>query len=204
MDLGSLLGSLADDERGQGKGDGSGDELADLLGSLLGGANAQGSQPPQNVPSQGGDEVLGTLSGGMGGVGGMGGAGAGGMGGADPTMCSAGYKCQAVGTQMICVEEASSTATACTMGGTECSALPGSICGTTPAGMVCVKACGTPAMMGCPSGLMCVNPLGIQAICSADGFLPPACTMGGTECAQYGVPCTNLMGIMGCFITCTM
>lgn len=33
--------------------------------------------------------------------------------------------------------------------------------------------------------------------------IPPACTMGGTECAQYGTVCTNLSGIMGCFIQCT-
>jgi hypothetical protein len=107
---------------------------------------------------------------------------------------------------MICVEEADSMPTTCTMGGTECAALTGSVCGTTAVGMACVKSCGTPMAMGCPAGLMCLNPLGIQAVCSDDPVfgIPPACTTGGTECAAYGTTCTNLMGIMGCFIPCTM
>ena len=148
----------------------------------------------------------GGMTGGAGGMsGGMGGM-TGGTGGADPTMCGAGYKCQAVGTQMICVSEMTSQPIACTAGGTECAALAGSVCGMTPLGMQCIKGCGMPMMMGCPAGLMCVmSPLGTPPVCSADAVLgiPPACTMGGTECAQYGTVCTSLGGLMGCFIQCT-
>jgi hypothetical protein len=151
------------------------------------------------------------MTGGTGGAGGMmGGAGgmmggAGGMGGADPTMCSAGYKCQTIGAQMLCAEEATSQPPMCTMGGTECAALTGSVCTMIPGlGERCLKTCGTPMMMGCPMGLTCVNPLNIQAICSPDGFFPPTCTMGGNECAQYGTACAMVSGVMGCLIPCTM
>ncbi len=76
MDLGSLLGGLADDAQGQGKGDPSQDQLADMLGALLGGAAPQGGQPQPNLPQQGGDQVLGSLSDGIGDAPMIGGAGA--------------------------------------------------------------------------------------------------------------------------------
>lgn len=60
MDLGSLLGGLADDS--QGKGDASQDPMSDLLGALLGGA--QGGAP-NAMPNQN-DQVLGSLGGGIG------------------------------------------------------------------------------------------------------------------------------------------
>jgi hypothetical protein len=151
----------------------------------------------------GGGGAGGIAGGGAGGAGGM--AGAGGTGGGDPTMCSAGYKCQTIGAQMLCAEEATSQPPVCTMGGTECAALAGSLCTMLPGlGERCLKTCGTPMMMGCPMGLTCVNPLGVQAICSADGLFPPACTMGGTECMQYGTACAMAAGVMGCLIPCTM
>lgn len=54
MDLGSLLGGLADDgSQGQG-GSGQDDAMADLLGALLGGAQG-------GAPNQSGEEVLGSL-----------------------------------------------------------------------------------------------------------------------------------------------
>lgn len=62
MDLGSLLGALSDqDPKKQGE---SGDPLSDMLGALLGGASQGSGQ--SNAPAQGGDEILGSLSGGVG------------------------------------------------------------------------------------------------------------------------------------------
>jgi hypothetical protein len=63
MDLGSLLGGLTGEES-QGQGNPQSDAMADMLGALLGG---QG-----DAPAQGGQEVLGSLSGASGpGIGGM-------------------------------------------------------------------------------------------------------------------------------------
>ncbi len=119
--------------------------------------------------------------------------------------CAPGYDCRNPTGQYICVDAMTSMPLACTMGGTECTAIPGSNCIAGPAGLQCLKACGEATAAGCPMGTACMNPFGVGAFCALEGgALPPACTVGGTECEPYGLSCLAVMGITGCWMNCTL
>src|SRR5688500_7752964 len=133
--------------------DDGGDGFGGMGGAGGGGAGGVGGMGGVGGGGAGGaggmGGAAGMVSGGVGAGGGAGGMG--GTGGSDPTMCGAGYKCQTIGAQMLCSEEATSQPPMCTMGGTECAALAGSVCTMLPGlGNRCLKTCGTPMMMGCP------------------------------------------------------
>lgn len=105
----------------------------------------------------------------------------------------------------VCTDPATNSPPTCTAGGTECASLTGSACvlgaGGSPG--ICSKACGEAAMFQCPAPLTCMDPFAMSIFICVDGFLPPPCTIGGTECDAFGLTCSTATGITACWRTCT-
>jgi len=129
----------------------------------------------------------------------------------DGSTCMSGLNCTdptGVGNK-TCTCPSTGTPPKCTMDGNECAAFSGTNCLDFGGQLMCLSNCTAPGEMapGCPDPLVCTDPLGNSPFCAEVGaFVPPACTMGGTECAQYPatVCLAHPVAGMACLMSCTI